>query len=107
MLSKLRLSNAQVDWYDNGAAPDVVARATRALAEGDKTALLHLVRLTANPDLPTYNAPEAAKHMLALAKQGNDDDITALLSVFRGTNVDLRELLKAGAPGVVIDQSGR
>ncbi|MBU2981403.1 SEL1-like repeat protein [Lentibacter algarum] len=93
VLSKLRLTNPQVDWFKDGAAPDPVARATRELAEGDTGALMRLVRLTANPDLPSYDAAEASKHMLAVAMHGSDDDVSALLSVYRGTSSEVRRLL--------------
>ncbi|MBS0123410.1 tetratricopeptide repeat protein [Thetidibacter halocola] len=71
VLSKLRLSDDQMRLYRNGAAPGAAEVQARLLADGDASALERLFRLTADPDLPSYDAEAAAGHLLdALARPG-------------------------------------
>jgi len=95
VLSKLRLSNQQISWFDQGAAPDPVGRATRALLEGDPSALMRLIKLTANPDLPTYDAEAAVRHFVSGAGREDADDIATLARVYRGTTDEIRAVLDA------------
>ncbi|MEM8654420.1 MAG: hypothetical protein AAGF36_06715 [Pseudomonadota bacterium] len=83
VLSKLRLSDGQMGWYERGAAQDPVARATRDLEEGDNSALMRLVRLTANPDLPSYDAAAASDHMLAAIQRSDDASLAGLAALYR------------------------
>lgn len=95
VLSKLRLTNRQVQWFDDGAAPDPVDRAARALAQGDAAALMQLVSLTANSDLSTYDAKAAVGHMLAGIKRGKAADLAALAAIYRATSDEIRDALDA------------
>ncbi|WP_147114460.1 sel1 repeat family protein [Tateyamaria sp. syn59] len=79
VLSKLRLSNRQMGLFDDGAAPDPVDRAERALASNDPSARYRLIQLTANPDLSTYD-PEAAVEHLLIALISRDETQTALIA---------------------------
>jgi TPR repeat protein len=95
VLSKLRLTNRQIGWFDDGRAPDPVDRATRALAEGDKTALIRLINLTANPDLPTYDADAAVQSIVFAVRRGNADDFGALSAAYRATTDEVRTAVDA------------
>jgi TPR repeat protein len=65
VLSKLAISDRQMAFYDVGAAPDARRVLERALAEGDQLAHRTLYDLTADPDLPTFDPPAAADHLIA------------------------------------------
>lgn len=93
VLSKMRLSNSQMNWFDDGAAPDPVARAIRAMAAGDKTALMRLVGLTADPDLPTYDAKAAVEYFVTGAGRADVRDAAALATVYRTTSDEVRTAL--------------
>lgn len=95
VLSKLRLSNRQVQWFDDGAAPDPVARAERALAEGNQSALMRVITLTANADLPTYDPKAAVEHILSGIQLGDPAELTALAAVYRATTDEIRLALDA------------
>ncbi|MFT5797418.1 MAG: TPR repeat protein [Candidatus Azotimanducaceae bacterium] len=90
VLSKLRLTDRQVQWFDDGTAPDPVDRATRALAQGDTNALMQLVNLTANSDLPTYDAQAAVGHIVATFERGAILDLVALAAIYRTTTDEIR-----------------
>ena len=94
VLSKLRLSNRQVRWFDDGAAPDPVARALTDLQAGDPAARMRLINLTANSDLPTYDVDTAVTHILAAANGTNSADITNIARVYRNTSDELRAALE-------------
>ena len=95
VLSKLRLTNRQVAWFDDGTAPDPVARATRSLAEGDPGALMQLVRLTSDPDLSTYDPAVAATHLLAAIARGASDEFVPLSTIYRETTDEVRRAVDA------------
>ncbi|UWQ19662.1 hypothetical protein [Jannaschia sp. M317] len=77
-LSKLRLTDRQMAFYDTGRAPDAADVAARSMADGDPRAALELFRLTSNVDLETY-APEAAlRHMASLVETPGVDPLPVL-----------------------------
>ena len=90
VLSKLRLSNSQVAYFDEGSAPDPVAQASRDLTEGDPAALLRLVQLTANPDLPTYDADAAIEHFLAAVQRSDEQGTAQLAALYRAADPAVR-----------------
>lgn len=90
VLSKLRLSNRQVRWFDDGTAPDPVARAQRDLAEGVPGARLRLVTLTADPNLPSYDPEAAVKHILAGVAGAKPQDVADIVTVYRGSTDAVR-----------------
>ena len=91
VLSKLRLSNAQMAWFEDGQAAGPVAAAQRALAAGDRTALTRLVRLTGNPDLETYDAEAAAGHLKAALDGAVGTEQANVLALFRATSDEVRD----------------
>lgn len=93
VLSKLRLSNRQVRWFDDGAAPDPVARALTDLAAGDPAARMRLVNLTADANLPTYDIEAAVTHVLAAVNGEDAADITNIARIYRSTSEELRAAL--------------
>ena len=95
VLSKHRLSDLQMNAYEDGRAPDAQDVYTRELAEGSRTALQALYRLTADPDLETYDPVAASGHMLAvLARRGLGDEIW-VLGNYRRAGSALRSLVAA------------
>jgi TPR repeat protein len=84
VLSKLRLSNRQVAFFDDGTAPDPVAVANRRLAEGDAAARVQLIALTINPDLETYDPQAALGYMVEAFQSGPKADRAALATLYRG-----------------------
>lgn len=90
VLSKLRLTNRQMAWFEDGTAPDPVARAARDLAEGDSGARLRLIALTANADVPTYDAQAAVGHMLAAVAPGSGTDVAAVVAIYRAAPEEVR-----------------
>lgn len=95
VLSKLRVTNRQMQWFDDGAAPDPVERAAQALAEGDQSALMRLIRLTANPDLPTYDPQSAVEYFVTAVRRGEETDLAPLAEIYRVTPEELRTALDA------------
>ncbi|MEL7131006.1 MAG: hypothetical protein AAGK77_01195 [Pseudomonadota bacterium] len=93
VLSKLRLSDGQMGWYGRGAAPQPVARAMRDLEEGDNNALMRLVRLTSNPDLPSYDASDAADHMLAAIQRSDGKTLVELAALYRAAPEALQSIV--------------
>lgn len=90
VLSKLRLTNRQMQQFGIGAAPDPVARATQALAEGDSSALARLIVLTANADLPTYDAENAVKYLLTALDISDADAVAPLIALYRAAPKEIR-----------------
>ncbi len=95
VLSKLRLSNRQVDWFDAGTAPDPVTRALRDLAEGDETARLRIIELTANADLPTYDPTLAVLQMESALRTRTPQTVAPLAALYRATTDEIRTRLDA------------
>jgi hypothetical protein len=93
ILSKLRLSNRQVRWFDDGTAPNPVERATRDLANGDPGALMRLVTLTANSDLPSYDPEAAVAHIMAGVSAADTKNVAAIAGIYRGTTDEIRTAL--------------
>jgi len=89
VLSKLRLSDLQMEAYGEGAAPTVLEVFERALREGDASARRSLFRLTGDPDLETFDADSAARYLAALA-QGVDADQVWALEQFRRADPAVR-----------------
>ena len=96
VLSKLRLTNRQMQLFEEGAAPDPVARAKRAFQEGDPGAVLRLIALTANPDLSSYDS-EAAAALLKAAIQVSDlSAVGSLVALYRAAPEEIRTQVDAG-----------
>ncbi|WP_226781752.1 hypothetical protein [Oceaniglobus trochenteri] len=91
VLSKLRLSDRQSEAFDEGAAPTDLEVQQRALADGDLSAHRRLFRLTADPDLRTYDAEAAGDHLLALTKTGEPRDRAWVLAAYRKAVRPVRE----------------
>jgi TPR repeat protein len=94
-LSKLRLSDPQMDMWRVGAAPTEREVFERLLAEGDATAHRRLYLLTANPDLETYDPEAAATHLMALMSSRNTADVNWVLSSYRTADPDLKAAIQA------------
>ncbi|MFT4960852.1 MAG: TPR repeat protein [Paracoccaceae bacterium] len=82
-LSKLRLSDLQMQAYKDGRSPDAKAIYSRLLAEGEDSATRNLFLLTVNPDLPTYNPEQASEHLLAILARGKPGDESWALRHYR------------------------
>ncbi|MCR9125469.1 MAG: sel1 repeat family protein [Rhodobacteraceae bacterium] len=95
VLSKLRLSDSQMEVFNEGAAPGVLDVYQRALADGDISAHRRLFRLLSDPDLETYNPAEAATHLLSLLQSPRDADRTWVLTHYRKANEEVRNATAA------------
>jgi TPR repeat protein len=93
VLSKLRLSNRQIRWFDDGAAPDPVARALRDLAAGDPAARMQLITLTANADLPSYDVAAAVEHITAGLSTADPAEMAAIAKIYGNTSDEVRKAL--------------
>jgi len=83
VLSKLRLSDLQMQVFAKGAAPSAQDVYRRALAEGNDTARRSLFRLTADSDLESYDPAVAAGHLAALAQGAQVGDAVWALGQYR------------------------
>lgn len=83
VLSKLRLSNRQMALFDVGAAPDPAQTARRAYDEGDGSALVRLIELTANPALETYDEGAATGYILDAFQRNKGADLAAIVALMR------------------------
>lgn len=72
-LSKLRISDPQMDQWRKGRAADERDTYARLVADGNLLAHRDLFRLTANPDLETFDPGAAAGHLFALVNQDGTD----------------------------------
>ena len=90
-LSKLRLSDGQMHWYEDGKAPDPVVLATRNLDEGDAHARMRLISLTANPGLETYDPQVATGHIIAAFKSSDLTDAAFLVALLRAAPDEVRD----------------
>lgn len=108
VLSKLRLTNRQVEMFDDGKAADPVARASRALAEGEAGALMHLVRLTSDPDLSTYDPVAAGPYFLDAIAAAEPESLTQLSVVYRSATPEVRQIIDAGTDfDLLLEQAAR
>lgn len=90
-MSKMRLSDLQMADFDIGAAPTEKDVHDRALADGDATAHRRLYRLTADPDLATFDPARAADHLAALATSGQAGDQAWVLTQYRRAPAAVRD----------------
>ncbi len=95
VLSRLALTNRQMDAYGTRAAPDQIAVLTRELAEGDGGARRSLYALTANPDLRGYDPGVAADHLLALLQGADASDEAFVLTAYAGAPAAVRAAVAA------------
>lgn len=95
VLSKLRLSDRQMALYHDGAAPDAVAEAERALADGDASAQMRLVALTADANLESYAPQAAIGHMLAAIERAGPGDLGELARLYRAAPDAVRDGVNA------------
>ncbi len=95
VLSRLALTNRQMDAYGTRAAPGQIAVLTRELAEGDGGARRSLYALTANPDLAGYDPAAAAGHLLALVQGTGTSDEAFVLTAYRQAPAAVRAALAA------------
>ena len=93
VLAKLALTDEQVDYFDEGAAPTQRQVFERALAEDDLTAHRSLFILTANPDLPSFDPVAAAEHLLALL--AFEDEDAFVLENYRLADPEVRAAVDA------------
>lgn len=93
VLSKLRLSDLQMDAYLDGRSPDAHDVYKRELAEGNGLALQNLYRLAADPDLPTYNPEAAAGHMLDVLARDAQGDKIWVLAQYRKAGSAMRSMV--------------
>lgn len=90
VLSKLRLSNRQVEWFDDGAAANPADAARRALGDGDGSALMRLLALTANADLETYDKEAAVGHFLNAIQRNTGAGLADVVALYRAAPEEVR-----------------
>ncbi|MCF6234274.1 MAG: hypothetical protein L3J36_14415 [Rhodobacteraceae bacterium] len=95
VLSKLRLSDLQMDAFKDGRSPEALDIYTREMAEGSRSAPQTLYRLTVDPDLETYDPVAASEHMLAVLARGGPGDEIWALGNYRRAGSSLRSLVAA------------
>ncbi|MEM7613541.1 MAG: tetratricopeptide repeat protein, partial [Pseudomonadota bacterium] len=93
VLSKLRLSDAQMARFDSGPMPDAHQVTARVLADGDDQAHRRLYDLTANPDLETYDPAAAANHLLAMVGWDDPADQAWVTRTYRAAEPEVRTLV--------------
>ena len=94
-LSKLRLSDPQMDQWRRGRAISESEAYARLLSEGDTSAHRELYRLTSDPDLETYDPQAAAEHLFALASRRGGGDEAWVLTSFRKADADVQQAIRA------------
>ena len=97
VLSKLRLSDAQMAGFDTGAAPGPEQVAARVRTEGGEMAHRRLHLLAGDPDSAAYDPRAAAAELVAGVAAG---DLTWALSAYHHATPELREIV-AGEIDVV------
>ncbi|WP_428926231.1 hypothetical protein [Marinibacterium sp. SX1] len=90
VLSKLRLSDAQMGRFEDGRAPDAPAVAERARAEGRDTAHRRLFLLSGDPDLTSY-APQSAAAQIVAGLEA--DDLAWAFAAWREAGPEVREIV--------------
>ncbi|MCC1494905.1 hypothetical protein [Cognatishimia sp. F0-27] len=105
VLSKLRLSNAQMQWFDKGRAPDMAGLETRALEDGETGAHRRLYVLTADADLPSYDPEAAAMHYQAGLGAGARGDLLWATQALRRADAPVRAAIAARVPLRALYQS--
>ncbi len=93
-LSKLRISDPQIDMWRKGKAASEREVFERLLADGNPNAHRELYRLTANPDLETYNPQAAAEHLFAMMSRNGAGDEQWILASYRNADVDVRDAIQ-------------
>jgi len=91
VLSKLRLSNRQMRWFNDGAAPDPAQAASRAFEEGDNGALMQLLALTANADLETYDPAAATGYFLDAIQRTKGSGMADVVAMLRAAPDEVRD----------------
>ncbi|MFZ7092433.1 tetratricopeptide repeat protein [Primorskyibacter sp. 2E233] len=95
LLSKLRLSNEQVDFFDKGATPSAAEIVDRARNEGDPAGDLRLYQLTANPDLPSFDPKIASEQLLAMLDSAKGTDLIPVLRSYRTAHKAIKQAVTA------------
>jgi len=95
VLSKLRISDPQMEQWRKDKAPDERQVMERVLAEGKTDAHRQLFMLTANPDLETYDPDAAAGHLFALLGRGTPGDELWALASYRSADDDLKKAIES------------
>jgi TPR repeat protein len=91
VLSKLRLTDAQMNRYLVGRAPDAKDVLERALGDGESNALRQLYRLASDPDLETYDPAAAAGYLSQVLNLVNDSDVPWILTNISSAEPAVRE----------------
>ncbi|WP_136441953.1 tetratricopeptide repeat protein [Pacificoceanicola onchidii] len=91
ILSKLRLTDEQMEMFNQGAAPNAEEVMTRSLNDGDPVAQMRLYHLTANPDLPSFDPKRAAGLLGAMLKRARGQDLITRLHMFRIAHASVRQ----------------
>ncbi len=90
-LSRLALSNRQMDLYGTGPMPGPADVLARTAAEGDLTARRSLYLLSADPDRAGYDVAKAADLLVGLLQSGDKADEDFALAAYRGAAPDIRK----------------
>ncbi|MEM8730578.1 MAG: hypothetical protein AAGF79_11730 [Pseudomonadota bacterium] len=103
VLSKLRLSDPQMEAYDSGVAPGPVQVVARAQAEGAPFAHRRLFLLAVDADRVSYDPRQAASELVAGVGAG---DLGWALSAYRMAGPEVREILSETLDVVALLQTG-
>ena len=94
-LSRLAITNRQMDLYGTGAAPGAADVLARTLAEGDATARRGLYGLLSNPNRTGYDPARAAEQLVALLRTGDPGDADFVLASYREAPREIRAAVDA------------
>ena len=94
VLSKLRLSDRQMSDYRAPEAPGSELLAQRAREIGGPMEALQLFRLTANPELVSYDPDAAARHFAEVVATANVETLNWALDYLTTAHVQFRDSLE-------------
>lgn len=92
-LSRLALSNRQMDLYATGPMPGPADVLARTAAEGDTGARRSLYLLAADADRAGYDPDKAAEILIALLQSGDRADEEFALDGYRSAPVEIRKVV--------------
>ena len=95
VLSKLGLSDPQMEMVNRGNAPSATEIALRKHAEGDEGSVRRLIRITSDPQKKSYDPKAAALHFVDAVSRRNPEDVNWLLRHYRTLGPEIRKIIRA------------
>lgn len=96
-LSRLALTNRQMDLWGTGAAPSPAEVLARAMEDGDDSARRSLFALSADPAAAGYDPQRAAEQLIALVRGGDPADEAFVRGAYLAAPPAVRERVDAAA----------